>query len=404
MNIRLVGIVLLAAFFVSLAAAHAPLYGAGQSDTIQDEYIVVLADGASVQTRDLHVSVLSDAIPTVKVMRKYAIGGFIAFAAVLDKSALALELEHPDVKYIEANRAVRISEGFQTQLNATWGLDRIDQRSLLPLPGTYRYFDNQGAGVDAYVLDTGIRHTHDEFEGRAIPGANFIPSEPNTVDGNGHGTHVAGTIGGKTYGVAKKVTLIAVKVLSNVGGGTLEGVIAGVEYVAAEHLLRGRKSVANMSLVSLTSLAVNAAVDAAMHQGVTFVVAAGNNNADACEYSPAGSSPAITVGATDYADMRAYFSNFGSCLDIFAPGVDIMSAWIGSNTATSIMSGTSMASPHVAGAVALLLAHDPVHRSPANVSALLIAYATANKITSPGTNSPNKLLYSPYTDSVPVQI
>jgi subtilisin family serine protease len=250
--------------------------------------------------------------------------------------------------------------------------------------------------VNAYIIDTGIRFTHNEFGGRA--GSGFDAVDGGAADDcNGHGTHVSGTVGGSTYGVAKNVHLVAVRVLDCGGSGTTAGVIAGIDWVTANHV---SPAVANMSLGGGASTTLDNAVVAAIASGVSFAVAAGNGNflgigVNACNSSPARVPAALTVGATNKNDKRASFSNFGSCVDLFAPGVDITSSWYSSNTATNTISGTSMSSPHVAGVAALYLQGNP-GASPATVSAALIANATTGVVTSPGAGSPNRLLFTNY--------
>jgi subtilisin family serine protease len=282
------------------------------------------------------------------------------------------------------------------QPHASWGLDRIDQRSL-PLNDTYAYHNN-GEGVNAYIIDTGILTTHWEFGGRASAIYDALDAEGTGVDCNGHGSHVAGTLGGRTFGVAKKVRLFSVRVLNCQGTGAWSDVINGVNFVTWHHAQpeqQGIPAVANMSLAGGTNRAVEAAVRNSIRAQVTYVVAAGNWNGDAAAYSPAAVSEAITVGATDRYDNRAEFSNYGSTLDLFAPGVSITSAWIGDDLMIATASGTSMASPHVAGVVALYLQS---HRSasPAEVRSALVGNSTTGVIKNPGQESPNCLLFTNY--------
>lgn len=277
---------------------------------------------------------------------------------------------------------------------ATWGLDRIDQADR-PLDTQY-HFNSIGAGVNAFIIDTGIRPDHVEFTGRLLPGYNVVADTNDTNDCNGHGTHVSGTVGGSTWGVAKGVSLIPVRVLDCSGSGSYSGVIAGIDWVAASTL---RPAVANLSLGGSASTALNSAVAGAVGMGVTMVVAAGNSNADACNYSPSSEPSAITVGATANDDTRASYSNYGSCVDIFAPGNYITSAWNTSATASNTISGTSMATPHVTGVAALALAANPA-ASPAAVTSFLTGNATPNRLSVIGSGSPNLLVYSLAAGSV----
>jgi subtilisin family serine protease len=319
------------------------------------------------------------------------------FAATLPPQAVANLQRNPNIAYIEQDAVVTLNA--TTQTNATWGLDRIDQPTR-PLNGTYIY-NNTGAGVRAYIIDTGIRTTHSEFTGRTLPGYTAINDGRGTDDCNGHGTHVAGTVGGTVYGVAKGVTLVPVRVLDCQGSGTWSGVIAGVDWVAAQK--RANPSipmVANMSLGGGASSTIDQAVTNSVQDGVVQVVAAGNSTRDACDYSPARAPLALTVGATTESDSRASYSNFGTCLDLFAPGSSITSAWSSSNTSVSTISGTSMASPHVAGVVALILEQRPT-ATPVEVSEILLTATVTGILSSVGTGSPNRLLQSQIVLSAP---
>ncbi len=298
----------------------------------------------------------------------------------------------PMIAYIEKEQMYHTSS---IQENAPWGLDRINQTQL-PLDGLYEH-TSSGEGVHAYVIDTGINLLHQEFAGRALTGVDIVTSGGDAMDCNGHGTHVAGTIGGTTYGVAKKVSLHAVRVLSCSGSGSTSDVIAGIEWVTANHI---KPAVANMSLGGGASKAIDDAIAASIREGVTYVVAAGNSNTSACTSSPARLPEAITVGSLTATDSRSSFSNYGSCLDIFAPGSDILSSWYNSSTASKTISGTSMAAPHVAGVVARVLEKEK-NLMPSEVAAKISAGATADLVSDAKTGSPNLILNTHFLDSVP---
>jgi len=309
------------------------------------------------------------------------------FSVRMSEQQAARLANDPRVDYVEEDGVVSL---VTTQTGATWGLDRIDQRDL-PLDGNYTY-NATGSGVKAYIIDTGIRATHTQIAGRVISGFTAINDGLGTNDGNGHGTHVSGTVGGTTYGVAKNVTLVAVRVLDSSGNGTNSGVISGVDFVSSDHQA-GQPAVANMSLGGGISSALDTAVSNSIADGVTYAIAAGNDAVDACTNSPGRVASAITVGSTTSTDARSSFSNFGTCLDIFAPGSSITSSWNTSDTATNTISGTSMATPHVTGVAALFLETNPT-ASPATVTAAIVNNATLNKVTGAGTGSPNRLLFS----------
>lgn len=319
------------------------------------------------------------------------------FAVTLPEAAADAFLEamerNPNVDYVEVDMAMTVNQ--ITQTSATWGLDRSDQRDL-PLSGSYTYA-NTGLGVRAYVVDTGILATHSDFGGRVLPGYTAIIDGNGTADCNGHGTHVAGIIGSTTWGIAKQVSLVPVRVLGCDGSGLMSGVIAGLDWVVAN---APRPAVINMSLSGGASSTVNAAVANTTAKGITVVVAAGNSNADACNYSPAREPSAITVGATASNDARASYSNFGTCLDLFAPGSSIKSTWHSSTIATNTIGGTSMAAPHVTGVAAQFLQTSPTATA-AGVANALRAAATTGKVTSAGVGSANLLLFVGTTPVIP---
>ncbi|MFK0211047.1 S8 family peptidase [Streptomyces sp. NPDC090298] len=374
--------------FAAVPAQAAPAEGtvlaAGSADAVPGSYIVTLKQGAGLKAASAEGrSLIAGYGGTVGKTFGSALNGYTATLGATEARRLAAD---PAVASVEQNRIVRADA---TQTNAPWGLDRIDQADL-PLSGTYTYPDSAGDGVTAYVIDTGVRITHSEIAGRAVNGYDAVDGDAVAQDGNGHGTHVATTIAGTTYGVAKKAKIVAVRVLDNNGSGTTAGVIAGIDWVTAHHAA-GAPAVANLSLGGGASTALDNAVKNSIADGVTYAVAAGNSGTNASSTSPARVAAALTVGATSNTDAKASWSNYGSVLDLFAPGVSITAGWNTSDTATNTISGTSMATPHVAGAAAVYLAGHP-SATPAQVATALVNGATPNKVTSPGSGSPNRLL------------
>ncbi|MFJ8297876.1 S8 family peptidase [Streptomyces sp. NPDC094447] len=366
------------------APAEGTVLAAGSADAVPGSYLVTLKQGAgfkaaSAQGRKL----IADYGGTVRRTFGSAVDGYTASLGEKEARRLAAD---PAVASVEQNRIVRADA---TQTNAPWGLDRIDQAGL-PLNGTYTYPDSAGGGVTAYVIDTGVRISHSQLAGRAVNGYDAVDGDTVAQDGNGHGTHVATTIAGTTYGVAKAAKVVAVRVLDDNGSGTTAGVIAGIDWVTAHHQA-GAPAVANLSLGGGASATLDNAVKRSIADGVTYAVAAGNSGANASSSSPARVAEALTVGATSNTDAKAAWSNYGSVLDLFAPGVSITAGWHTSDTATNTISGTSMAAPHVAGAAAIHLAGHP-SATPAQVATALVNGATPGKVTSPGSGSPNRLL------------
>ncbi|MCU4525845.1 S8 family serine peptidase [Acinetobacter pittii] len=299
-----------------------------------------------------------------------------AFVEAMKKNPKVVSIENDTIMKVDAT----------TQSNPDWGLDRIDQRNL-PLDSAYSYLQT-GSGTTAYIVDTGILSTHQQFSGLVLSGYTAISDGNGTSDCHGHGTHVAGTVGGSTYGVAKNVSLVPIRILGCDGSGASSNVIAGLDWI----LKNGKKpAVVNMSLGGEANTSLDSAVENLFNNGYVMVVAAGNSNTDACSSSPARVSKAITVAATDNTDTRASYSNYGSCVDIFAPGSQINSSWIGSNTATKVLNGTSMATPHVVGVVAEMLQSTPT-ATPQTISTNLLNQASSNVVKNPS-GSPNRLLY-----------
>lgn len=425
----------------------APLLAADNGVHIPDSYIVVFKKHVSHTlavehhswVQDLHLSVETKKTELRKrsqtpivdnifagLKHTYNIGGsLLGYSGHFDEDVLEQIRSHPDVEYVEKDQEVHTmmidtsssnhTEDPELEKNAPWGLARISHRDSLTF-GTfnkYLYAADGGEGVDVYVIDTGTNTDHVDFEGRAKWGKT-IPQGDQDVDGNGHGTHCSGTVAGKKYGVAKKANVIAIKVLRSNGSGSMSDVVKGVEFAAESHLDemqaakkgKGKKgfkgSTANMSLGGGKSPILDQAVNAAVDAGIHFAVAAGNDNANSCNYSPASANKAVTVGASTLADERAFFSNFGKCNDIFAPGLNIQSTWIGSKYATNTISGTSMASPHIAGLLAYVLSLQPskdsayavADISPKKLKANLLAIATRDALTDVPSDTANILAWN----------
>ena len=400
MRSRIFVFVLAAVGAAAAVEAEGPVRRVAQP--IRDEYVFVFKDGvaargperaggatvASVESVAADLAGAHGAM--VERLFRHALRGFAARMTTVQATALAAD---PRVDYVEEDGVVRLET---TQTDATWGLDRIDQRSL-PLSTTFSY-TNTGRGVTAYIIDTGIRFTHSEFGGRAVSGFDAVDGG-SADDCNGHGTHVSGTVGGATYGVAKEVRLVAVRVLGCLGFGSNAKVIAGIDWVTGDHA-SGTPAVANMSLGSTsTSDALDAAVRNSIAGGVSYVLAAGNGNLigipkDACNTSPARVTEAMTVSATNKDDRKPFWANFGDCVDWFAPGVGITSAWKTSDTATATLTGTSMAAPHTTGVAALYLQSNP-SATPAQVRDALFDKTTKG-IVRRSRSANNHLLFTDY--------
>jgi len=389
--------VLLVFLLAVVAANAASLINADAPTRIPGQYLVIVNDDVDIDQYSNGVMQSFDLASSQnnRFLRQYKFnnGLFKGFAAALSDDLLAKFLADPAVKYIEVDQVVSINQGDTCDIQNTplWNLNRISERAL-SLKGFYDYEAKAGEGVTNFVVDTGIYVQHQDFGGRASWGW-MMDNSP--VDGNGHGTHVAGTIGGTQYGVAKKTTLVAVKVLASNGSGSWSDVIAGIQYVANDSR---RPAVANLSLGGGNTPSVVAAVEAAIAAGVSFAIAAGNSNADACNFSPANAPNCISIGATNSRDARAYFSNWGTCVRIFAPGDTITAPWIGNPTAINTISGTSMAAPHVAGAASLILANQPL-LTPAEVRGLLIEVSSKGYVTDPR-NTPNNLVFTHHCENM----
>ncbi|KAJ5183038.1 Subtilisin-like serine protease [Penicillium capsulatum] len=427
----------------SIHNGAAPILSSTSAQEIPDSYIVVFkkhVDSSAATAhhswvQDIHTSSTgrmelkkrslfgfdSDAYLGMKHTFHIA-GSLMGYAGHFHEDVIEQVRQHPDVDYIEKDSEVHMND---VEKNAPWGLARISHRDSLSFGSfnKYLYAEDGGEGVDAYVIDTGTNTEHVDFEGRANWGKT-IPQGDVDEDGNGHGTHCSGTIAGKKYGVAKKANVYAVKVLRSNGSGTMSDVVKGVEWAAEAHIKKAKEakagkvkgfkgSIANMSLGGGSSRTLDLAVNAAVDAGIHFAVAAGNDNADACNYSPAAAEKAVTVGASTLGDERAYFSNYGKCTDIFAPGLNILSTWVGSKYAVNTISGTSMASPHIAGLLAYYVSLQPKSDSafaveeitPKKLKEALITIATQGILTDIPSDTPNLLAWngggsSNYTDIV----
>jgi subtilisin family serine protease len=381
--------------YLSSAVRLAPLLYAPEIDAIADNYIVVYKE-------DTLIATLNQDIATLGIRPSFTYEHvFTGFAANLTAVQITALRQNPSINFIEQDQIVRATACSPRVAVTSWGLTRISERTKMSLDGFYTYPTTAGSGVTAYVIDTGIYVDHNDFGGRASFGWKADNSWSNS-DGNGHGTHVTGTIIGATYGIARAAKAVAVKVLGDDGSGTNSGVLAGVNWVISQYNNAKKPSVINMSLGGGISTALNLAVDAAVDSGIVVAVAAGNSNTNACSSSPASASRVISVGSTDVGisntDVRSYFSNYGDCVKVFAPGSDITSAWIGSKTAKNTISGTSMASPHVAGIAALKLGDNPTGKA-IDIQNSIIAGATNGVIQLQCSNtacnkSPNLLAWN----------
>ena len=367
----------------SLDSTYAPIHGVGAEGAIEDQYIVVFQDDAPAPAKRAAMDMVAQRRGSDSILRTYTV--IPGFAGTLDEETLSQLRLDPNVAYVEQDRTISLTA---TQSNPRPGLDRIDERSL-PRDGVYNDRGLNGTGVHVYVLDTGLRTDHVEFTGRVGSGATAIGDGRGVSDCNGHGTHVSSTVLGTVTGVAKNAVIHPIRVLDCNGSGSISGIVAGVDFVASNGI---RPAVANLSLGGGASTTLDNSINNLFNSGVTPVVAAGNENQNACNVSPARVSKAITVAAVDDSDRRASFSNFGSCVDLFAPGVNVFGAGISSSTAGATLSGTSMASPHVAGVAAMFLDKSP-SATPTQVTNAILNAATTGVVTNRN-SSPNRLLFN----------
>ncbi|KAI9011958.1 peptidase S8/S53 domain-containing protein [Phycomyces nitens] len=395
----------------------APLYVSNEAETVSDSYIVVLKDHLTTSHVEQHANWLQSMVKSDDrdmwlnddrqsntIRHVYETPSIRGYSGTFDQHILHQIRQSDDVAFVERDSMVYASE---LQRDAPWGLARVSHREGLTLENksTYDYSAKGGEGIKVYVIDTGINVDHADFEGRATWGKTVPRGDPN-ADGNGHGSHCAGTIAGKRFGVAKKAEPVAVKVLRSNGSGTMSDVISGVDWATGEHIKAGtaakkagktfKGSAANMSLGGGRSPSLDRFVNAAVEEGIVFAVAAGNDNSDACDYSPAAAELAITVGASTLYDDRAYFSNYGPCVDVFAPGMNILSVWKGGKNAVNTISGTSMASPHVAGLAAYFLSLEDGLVTPKEIKDKILQLATKDALTKIPRDTPNLLIYNNY--------
>lgn len=395
----------------------APLYAPAHAEAVSGSYIVVLKSDLSDEQLTEHaewINALAMQSANVETLdgeysqgieHVYEMPNLKGYAGKFDKRLVDAIRKSDQVAYVEEDSIVYASE---LQRNAPWGLSRISRREATTLRNFNKYEYDQntaGEGIKVYVIDTGINVKHVDFEGRATWGKT-VPKNDEDVDGNGHGSHCAGTIAGKKYGVAKKALPVAVKVLASNGSGSMSDVVKGVDWATSQFLKDKedaqkagkpfKGSAANMSLGGGKSPSLDNFVNGAVDAGLVFAVAAGNDNKDACDYSPARAEKAITVGASTIFDERAYFSNFGKCVDVFAPGLNIESIWIGSDRATNTISGTSMASPHVAGLAAYFLSQSEEGTTPKDIKKKILNVSTKNALSKIPKDTPNLLIFNSY--------
>jgi len=396
---------LLPLLLVFALAQGAPLFGLDQdaSGRIADEYVVIYKKETGNDAIFAHQAALS-----LNIMHTYNItDAFRGFSAHLTEQELAKVLDAPFVKEVHCNSIIHAYCTENQSPSTSWGLSRVSHQNCLTGSLEYEFIHhpNAGQGVNIYIQDTGVNALHQEFNGRVAPGQSFVDGQPPAnVDENGHGTHCAGTAAGNAYGIARNARIIPVKVLGRTGSGSLAGVVGGINWAANDYNQPNFvPSIASMSLGGGRNEALNSAVEAAISIGLPFAIAAGNSNTNACNFSPASAPNAITVGATDLGsdddeDVKATYSNIGTCVKIWAPGTDIPSSYIPNSNSYAVLSGTSMACPHVAGVAAVVLQANPSY-TPAQLLDALLGLANRDCIANPGVGSPNLLLYNGCTRS-----